>query len=366
MAKLNKNWLEKHARVSSKPHKAIKVDDQLTMLQQLATLLQAGTPLLDAVRLASSQSLSLQMRVVLNSIANQVASGTPLHKACAAHPNVFANHWVDIIQVGEATGEMALVMEQLSVQANKAQKTKAKLVSAMVYPCILIGTSVLCVSIMLLKVVPTFAGFFADFGAKLPPITQGVLDVSDFLRHKGHYLLFGIIAIVFFFKRWIKTEKGLRLVTQLLMAMPVLGEMLVQVAMEKFTSNMALLLHSGVPLLQALQTLRNIMRSNALYGNAVEYLERRVGGGAPLAASMEETELFPSMVTGMIHVGEDSGKLPMVLDQLAVYYGQKMELAITRVMSGIEPIIIIGMGVIVGTIMASIYLPMFSLSGAAH
>jgi len=141
---------------------------------------------------------------------------------------------------------------------------------------------------------------------------------------------------------------------------------LVQVAMEKFSNNMALLLRSGVPLLQALKTLRNIMKSNSVYAHAVEYLERRVGGGAALAASMEETELFPSLVTGMVHVGEESGKLPMVLDQLGVYYGQKMEIAISRAMSGLEPIIIIAMGVIVGTIMAAIYIPMFSLSSAAH
>ena len=166
MAKLQKNWLEKHARVISKPHKKITVDDQLTMLQQIATLLNAGTPLLDAVRLTSAQSLSLQLRKILNSIASQVAAGSPLHAACNMHPKLFPPHWVDIIQVGEATGEMAMVMEQLSIQANNAQKTRAKLVSAMVYPSILIVTAVICVSIMLLKVVPTFASFFADFGAK--------------------------------------------------------------------------------------------------------------------------------------------------------------------------------------------------------
>ncbi|MCX7009197.1 MAG: type II secretion system F family protein, partial [Kiritimatiellaeota bacterium] len=155
-------------------------------------------------------------------------------------------------------------------------------------------------------------------------------------------------------------------INQLSLAMPMVGDMLVQVAMEKFASNLALLLRSGVPLLQALSTLRNIMSSNVLYGGAIAYMERRVGCGAPLAQSVGETDLFPSLVVGMIRVGEDSGKLPMVLYQIAVYYGQKVEVTVTRVMSMVEPIIIIGMGVTVGVIMAAIYLPMFQLSSAAR
>jgi type IV pilus assembly protein PilC len=150
------------------------------------------------------------------------------------------------------------------------------------------------------------------------------------------------------------------------MATPVLGEMLVHAAMEKFANNLALLLRSGVPLLQALETLREVMNTNILYRRGIELVQRRVSSGGTLAGAIEETGLFPSMVAGMVRVGEGSGKLPLVLDQVATYYAQKVEVGLMRAMTVIEPAIIVGMGGTVGVIMAAIYLPMFQLSSAAR
>lgn len=360
----DKTWLEKHVRTSSKEHKGIKTEDRLTFLQQLSILLNAGTPLLDSLRLCAQQSLSLRLRGIINQIASQVASGTPFHKACGSHDKVFPMHWIQIIQVAEMTGEMASVLGQLCQQAQKAEKTRSKLVSAMVYPAVMVSVAILCVVVMLWKVVPTFAQFFADFGAKLPGITQGVLNLSNFIRAKGLYVVFAIAALVFLFRRWVSQESGRRTFNQITMAMPVVGELVVNASMEKFSSNLALLLRSGTPLLQALQTLRGVMQSNMLYAGAILFMERRVSSGGALAASIEETSLFPSMVVGMVRVGEDAGQLPEVLDQVAHYYDAKVEVAVQRFMSMVEPLVIIGMGVTVGVIMAAIYMPMFQLSAA--
>jgi len=182
-----RNWLERHARVGTKKHKGIKAEDRLALLQQLTTLLNAGTPLLDALYMCAEQSLSLRLASVVNQIAAKVVSGTAFHKACEAYPSVFESHWIQIIQVGEMTGQMASVMSQLCEQTHNAQKMKGKLISAMVYPCILTGVAILCIVVMLWKVVPTFAAFFQDFGAKLPAITTAVLRMSKLFRTRGPY-----------------------------------------------------------------------------------------------------------------------------------------------------------------------------------
>ncbi len=365
MAGKEKSWLEGKARISSKPHDKITRDDRLTLLSQLATLLNAGTPLLETLQLSAAQTLSTKLRETVMAVASQVAAGTPLHRACAQHPKVFKQHWVEIIAVGEMTGEMGNVIEKLSIQAQQDEKTRSKLVSAMMYPAIMIIVAFLCVVVMLWKVVPTFAGFFDDFGAKLPGITQAVLDMSDFVRRRGLIVLGGIAVSVVALRYWFRRESGRYALNVSTMATPVIGEMIVRVAMQKLASTLALLLKSGIPLLQALETVRSVMQSNVLYRRAIQHAENRVSNGAPLAASLEETKLFPTMVVGMIRVGEDTGKLPQVLEQIATYYGQKVEIALQRVMNLVEPTIIVLMGVVIGTIMAAIYLPMFQLSSAA-
>jgi type IV pilus assembly protein PilC len=361
----DRNWLETKARISSKPHKKVTRDDRLTLLNQLATLLNAGTPLLETLQMSAEQTLSTSLQETVRTIAAQVAAGTPLHRACAQHPKVFKQHWTDIIAVGEMTGEMGTVIQELSVQAQRAEKTRSKLVSAMMYPSIMIVVAFLCVLVMLWKVVPTFAAFFDDFGAKLPGITQAVLDMSGFIRSRGPYMVGGIVISVFALRHWFRRDSGRYVLNVVTMATPVIGEMIVQVAMQKLAGTLALLLKSGIPLLQALGTLRDVMQSNILYRRAIQHVENRVSNGAPLAGSLEETKLFPTMVVGMIRVGEDTGKLPQVLDQISSYYGQKMDIAVQRAMNLVEPSIIILMGVTIGTIMAAIYLPMFQLSSAA-
>jgi type IV pilus assembly protein PilC len=359
-------WVTAHARIASKPHKGAKLDDTTSFFQQLATLVSSGTPLLQALRLAAAQSQSLKLRAILEEIAAKVASGSTLHAAAAGHTKYFEHHWIEVIRVGEVTGKMAQVLLELNKQIDESRATKKKVKGALTYPVILILVAVIAVTVMLWLVVPTFAGMFKDMGAELPEITQFVVDASAFVVKYGVYILIGLGVAGYAFKRYMKTEAGRLNVGGIGLVTPMVGELLVQMAMYRFSSNIALLLKSGVPMLETLTTLRGIFQTSPIYRDALARVHSRVSGGRPLAASLEETGLFPSMMTNMVHTGEESGQLPLVMEQIAPYYKEKMESAIAKVTKMLEPIIIMGMGTTIAGLMLSIYMPMFEMAGKVN
>jgi type IV pilus assembly protein PilC len=352
-----------HARVSSKPHKGISLEDKMMFFQQLGTLVSSGTPLLQAVEIGAEQSQSLKLQAVLQQIATRVASGSSVYAAAATFTDVFDHYWVEVIRTGEVTGQMSTVLVELNKQIHSSRETHRKVMGALMYPIILICVSVGCIASMLWLVVPTFAKMFKDMGAELPAITQFVVNVSDAIVKYGLYGLI-VFAIVFVaIKKYARTENGRRLFLGSGIGLPMIGDLIVQAAMYRFASNISLLLRSGIPMLEALQTLQGVFETNPPYRDALTRVCTRVAAGRPLAASLEETGVFTSMITNMVHVGEESGQLAQVMDQMAPYYKERMETAIARVTKMLEPIIIAGMGVTVAGLMLSIYMPMFEMSG---
>ena len=212
------------------------------------------------------------------------------------------------------------------------------------YPVILIFVAITAVTVMLWLVVPTFAKMFKDMGADLPAITQFVVDASDYVVKYGAYVLVGVIALGVAFKQYMKTESGRLYVGGFLMVVPSVGDMCVQMAMYKFSSSIALLLKSGVPMLETMHTLTGVFHTNPLYRKALQSAQAKVASGRPLAAVLEETGLFPSMMTDMVRIGEESGQLANVMEQIAPYYKEKMETMILKVTKMLEPVIIMGMG----------------------
>lgn len=362
----DRGWLLAHARVSGKIHAKIKGEDKLAFFQQLATLIKAGCPLLEALQLCAGQCQSSKLAAVIKGLADRVAAGSALNVAAADHPKIFEAHWIQVIKTGESTGQLATVLGQLTQHVRDAREARGKLVSAMIYPAVLLCVAVGALTVMLWLVVPTFAGMFKDFGAKLPGITQAVIDLSDFLRERGFYLLFGLTAAIFGIRRYLRTEQGGRIFSSVLLVLPVIGELSVQAAMVKFAANLALLLRSGMPLMEALQGLRGVFHSNGVYREALTRAEQRVASGGSLSQSVERTGLFTPMIVTMIKTGEESGQLPDVLDQVAGFYKQKVSTAVTRATGLIEPCIILGMGVAVAVLLMSIYMPMFQLASGVH
>ena len=292
-----------------------------------------------------------------------MAAGETFHQAAAAHPKVFENHWIQMIRTGEVSGQLGILMTRLNENIKKTRELRAKVTGALIYPCILIGVAFASLFVMLYKVVPTFAEFFHDFGNQLPAITVFVINLSHFLQEKGLYILAGLASAVYLFRKFIRTETGARQFQSFLMTLPVVGELVVQSAMEKFASNLALLLKSGTPLLESLKTAQEIFKKNPVYFDAIGQIHGAVSRGSNLVASVEATGLFTSMLTGMVKIGEESGKLSEVLGQVAEYYATRVENLVTTGTGMLEPLIVIGMGVMVCGLLASIYIPMFQMAG---
>jgi type IV pilus assembly protein PilC len=356
-------WVMIHARVSSKPHRSHKLDDTLSFFHQLSTLISSGTPLLTALKLAGEQNQSLKLRKVLEDITVKVAAGSPFFQAASEHTKIFEHHWIEIIRTGEVTGKMASVLQELNKQIREARETRGKIIASLSYPAILICVAIIALTIMLWMVVPTFANMFKDMGAELPDITKFVVDMSAFVVRYGAYIFVGGVIVVIAIQRYSQTEDGRRNFGGTGLVLPMVGELIVMMAMYRFSSNIALLLKSGVPMLEAMTVLRGVFQTSPIYREALTRAQSRVAAGRPLASSLEETGLFTPMMTNLVRIGEESGQLATVMDQIAPYYKEKMQGLITSVTKLLEPIIIMGMGSTIAGLMLAIYLPMFEMSG---
>jgi len=353
----------RHARVSSKPHNRVTLDDKMTFFQQLGSLSAARVPMLESLQIASQQSQSLRLRVVLQEIAGNVAAGSSLAAALGGHRRLFEDHWIALIDTGEAAGRMSEVLDDLNVQIRETQETRRKLSGALTYPIILVFVAVAVVIAMLWFVVPTFAGMFEEMGAELPGITKFVVALSGYVTRYGVYGVVGLGVLVYLFRRYLRTDNGRRRVGAIMIATPMVGELSVQSAMYRFSSNLALLIKSGVPMMETLTVMAAVFRSQPSYRDSILEAQQRVAAGRSLADSLEESGLFTTMMTNMVRIGEESAQLGNVMLQMAPYYKEKMNSFMGRVTKLLEPCIIMVMGVVIATVMLAIYIPMFEMAG---
>ena len=247
-------------RVDSKMHPKVQPNDILSFFRQLSTLFSAGTPIYEALVISATQTQSQKLSLIIKEIAEQVASGAPLYAALGKHEAHFKTEWTEVIRSGEESGQLAEVLERLTTQIDAAAQLQSKLVSAMMYPAIILVVAVLAVAVMLVKVVPTFANMFNSFGKELPGITQAVLDVSDFLQTNLLLLIGGVIVTVVGMRRWFRTPEGAKRRDMFLLAMPGIGNVLVEASMQKYANNMTMLLSAGLPLLDTLESLKGIFK----------------------------------------------------------------------------------------------------------
>lgn len=360
------DWLLSRARVSSKRHTRITMDDKMTFFQQLSSLVTSGTPLLQSLEMCAEQTLSTRMGDIIRDLSGCVAGGATLEGSMNQHGNVFEPHWVALIGTGEVSGKMGQVLRDLNEQIRESRETSRKITGALVYPVVLLVVAVLVVVVMLWFVVPTFAAMFEEMNAELPRITQVVVQASDLIVQYGIFALAGVGAAIFAIRQYWKTDEGKRNFGAVGLALPVVGDLMVQSAMYRFSSNLSLLLKSGVPMLDTLSALAMVFRGNPIYRDAILQTQGRVAAGRPLADSLESSQLFTTMMTHMVHIGEQSSQLAGVMDQLAPYYKEKMNSFIGKMMKLMEPAIILVMGFIIAVVMLAIYIPMFEMSGKVN
>ena len=342
--------------------RTVSAKELAAFTRQLGTLIRAGMPLLKGLEVLARQERNVAFRSVLGGLAEDIRSGGTLSEAMARHPRVFDRLYVNMIKAGEAGGVLDVVLERLAKFQEKSLQLRGKVKAAMVYPLIVMLVAVLILAGLLVFVVPKFKQIFADLlkGAPLPMLTEAVLAVSEFVR--THYLvaiaIVAVISIAFRLAR--KTPAGGRLFDGWMIRMPLFGELILKALVARVTRTFGTLLSSGVPILQALSITRDTT-GNLRVADALDVVHDRVKQGDPVAPPLESTRVFPAMVTSMIDVGEHTGQLPEMLNKVADIYDEEVDTAVAGLSSMIEPILIVFLAGVVGTIVIALFLPIIRI-----
>lgn len=338
--------------------------DLVLFSRQLSTLVSAGVPIVQGLSILESQAENPAFRTVLGAVRTDIESGLSISDALKKHPRAFPEIYTAMIRAGEVGGILDTILERLSTFLESAEALKAKVKSAMMYPGIVLTICAAVTVFLLTFVIPTFKNIFESFGAELPLPTQLLIAVSDTLR-RYFYLIPTVPGGAYYgFKRFYATPNGRKLVDGRMLNTPVFGILLRKVAVAKFTRTLGTLIKSGVPIMQALETVA-ATAGNVVIEQAILTARETIREGGRLADPLKACGLFPPMVTQMIKVGEETGSLDIMLAKIADFYDQEVDTAVKGLTSMIEPIVIVVMGLIIGTIVVAMFMPMFSMGELA-
>jgi type IV pilus assembly protein PilC len=339
----------------------VKSKDLVIFSRQLATLVGAGVPIVQGLNILTDQIQSVTFKAIINAIRSDIESGIAIADAMKKHPKAFSELYVSMIRAGETGGVLDAILERLSAYLESSEELKGKVKGAMVYPIVICGVATVVTLFLLIAVIPTFKNVFASFGGELPFPTRILLMISDFLRHQFIFLVTIPIGAAIGLSRFYKTEKGLQTIDQILIRLPVFGDLLTKVAVSKFTRTLGTLIKSGVPILQALDTVAKTS-GNKVVENAIMKARESIREGEKIADPLKASGVFPPMVIQMISVGEETGNLEIMLSKIADFYDQEVDTAVKAMTSLIEPVIICVMGVVIGAIVICMFLPIFKMS----
>jgi type IV pilus assembly protein PilC len=330
--------------------------------RQLSTLISAGLPLLRSLRTLSKQEKNQNLKKIMGVLAESVEGGTTFSEALAQHPKAFNKLYVNMVKAGELGGVLEVVLTRLAEFAEKSQRIRGKVTSAMVYPIVVLTIAVLIVAFLMLFIVPKFEAIFQDMlgGRPLPVITQIIMDLSRFIQ--GHFILLIVAGVVL--------GVGLRLALRLpgiatavdryKLKLPLFGDLLTKTSVARFSRTLGTLVSSGVPILQALQITRDTA-GNERVSEAIESIHDNVKEGESMVTPMEASQIFPPMVVSMVQVGEETGQLPDMLTKVADVFEDEVDTAVAGLTSLLEPVMIVVLALIVGTIVVALFLPLITI-----
>ena len=347
----------------------IKPKDLTTFTRQLATLVNAGLPLMRCIEVLKKQNQIPAMGACLNGIAENISGGGTFSEALTGYPKIFDNLYVNMVKAGEAGGVLEVVLNRLAEFAEKAQKIKNKVKGAMIYPSVVLLAAVGITAFLLTTVIPKFKQVFSDIlgDAALPAVTEFVMGVSDFVQNNGLQIAAGVGALVVLYKVLGHTKGGAYFLDVMRLKMPVTGTLVKRTAVSQVTRTLGTLLASGVPILQALQIVRDTA-GNRVIANALQTVHDAVKEGESMTDPLAASGVFPPMVVSMVQVGEETGALADMLTRIANTYDDEVDNAVAGLTAAIEPALIIFLAVVVGTIVIAMFLPMIkiisSVSGA--
>ncbi len=338
----------------------VKPKEVSLFTRQFATMIDAGLPIVQCLNILTEQSESKLLRRTIRIIQQDVEGGSTLADALAKHPKIFDDLYVNMVQAGEAGGVLNTILNRVALFIEKATKLKRKVKGAMIYPTTIIGVAVVVVAILLIFVIPVFSDLYGSMGKALPAPTQITINISNWFVANWYYMLFGLVGIFVAIRTYYQTEQGRMNIDRLLLRLPVVGDLLRKVAVARFSQNMAILLSSGVPILDGLaitaRTAGNRVVEKAIMDSRVS-----ISQGKTVAEPLRESKIFPPMVCSMVAVGENTGGLDGMLRKVAELYEEEVDDAVANLTALMEPLIMVVLGVILGALVISMYLPIFQM-----
>ena len=329
--------------------------------RQFATLIEAGVSVVSSLAILQEQTMNKNLAKVIGEVRADVESGMIISRAMGEHPNVFGRLYVAMIEAGETSGTLDLVLDRLAVQIEKATQIRRRVKGAMIYPAVVITFACLVLTFMLLFIVPVFVKVFADLNGQLPKPTQIVMQASYALRHYWFIIFPAIGGLIYGFRRFKRTEHGRQVWDRFKLRIPMkIGDVVHKIALARFSRTLSTLMASGVDIIRALE-ITGATSGNWVVEEALTEIRTRVHEGVPISQPLQEDPVFPPMVGQMVKIGEETGELDQMLGKIADFYEDEVDSSIQSLTSIIEPILMIGVGIMVGTIVISMYLPMFKM-----
>jgi len=338
----------------------VTAHDVMLFTRQFATMIDAGLPIVQGLDILAQQSDNKAFRNTIKTIKQDVESGFTLADALKKHPKVFDDLYVNMVAAGEVGGVLNTILNRIAIFIEKAAKLKSKVKGAMIYPCTIVVVAVAVVTVLLLFVIPVFAELYGGMGKALPAPTQITINISNFFRAYFMYLAAALVGAVVAIKMYYKTEHGRFNIDGLMLKLPVMGDLIRKVAVARFSQNMSILLSSGVPILDGLAITAKTA-GNKVVEKAIMTARISISQGRTVAEPLTESKIFPPMVCQMVAIGENTGALDAMLKKVAEFYEDEVDTAVANLTALMEPVIMVVLGVILGGLVISMYLPIFQL-----
>jgi type IV pilus assembly protein PilC len=343
----------------------IPTRDIVIFTRQFATMINAGLPLVQALDILAKQSENPALKDVTRQIVFDVESGHTVADALRKHPKAFSDLYTNMVAAGEAGGILDTILLRLAVFLEKNNALVRKVQGAMIYPGVILSVAVIAVGVLLLFVIPVFKEMFASVGMALPLPTRVVIALSEFLQGYWYAVAGGIAATIWLIRRYYATNDGRRQIDALLLKLPVLGDVLRKSAVSRFTRTLGTLISSGVSILEGLEITAKTA-GNRIIQDAIMESRASIAGGESIAAPLQKSQVFPPMVISMIAVGEQTGGLDEMLSKIADFYDEEVDAAVSGLLAMMEPVMIVFLGVVVGGMVVSMYLPIFDMMNAVQ
>jgi type IV pilus assembly protein PilC len=331
--------------------------------RQLATMIDAGLPLVQSLDILGQQEANETFKGIIKTIKEDVEAGSTFAAALKKHPKIFDNLYINLVIAGEEAGTLDVILNRLATHIEKMEELKKKIKSALVYPTMIVAVAILVSIVLLVFVIPVFEKLFASTGMTLPLPTQMVVNLSRFVKGNIIYVIIACIILFIIVKRQYNTEKGRMTTDKLILKLPIFGDLLRKVSIARFSRTLATLVASGVPILDALDIVAGAS-GNKVVEKAIRDSRESISEGQTISDPLAQSNVFPVMVTQMISVGESTGSLELMLNKIADFYEEEVDVAVATLSSMLEPMLMIFLGVTIGGLVIAMYLPIFQMGAA--